>query len=156
MQKTCFKCRQIKPLTEFYKHSAMGDGHLNKCKSCTRADVRNNRQAKADQYREFDRQRAQLPHRVEARKAYAQTEAGKQSKLRYLRSFRERQPEKDDARHQVAYALRTGRLTKRPCEVCGAGQAQAHHDDYSKPLDVRWLCVPHHNEHHRNHLEEAA
>jgi hypothetical protein len=40
--KKCFKCGVEKPLSEYYQHRQMGDGHLNKCKSCTRADVANN------------------------------------------------------------------------------------------------------------------
>ena len=37
-----------------------------------------------------------------------------------------------------------------PCEVCGATKAQAHHCNYSKPLDVRWLCPKHHAEWHKH------
>jgi len=42
-------------------------------------------------------------------------------------------------------------LTKGVCEVCGCKEVHAHHDDYSKPLDVRWLCSPHHIEWHQEH-----
>ena len=47
----------------------------------------------------------------------------------------------------VLNAIRDGKMERLSCEVCGA-KAQAHHDDYSKPLDVRWLCFKHHREHH--------
>lgn len=53
------------------------------------------------------------------------------------------------ANHLTSYAIERGRLTPRVCEVCGTGrQIEAHHDDYSKPLDVRWLCKSHHKQHH--------
>lgn len=45
--------------------------------------------------------------------------------------------------------INTGVLVRFPCEVCGVTKVDAHHDDYGKPLDVRWLCRKHHNEHHR-------
>jgi ribosomal protein S27AE len=51
--------------------------------------------------------------------------------------------------HDVVYqAIRRGELVRQPCEVCGATKVHAHHDDYSKPLDVRWLCSRHHRLHH--------
>lgn len=57
-------------------------------------------------------------------------------------------PEKRNARRVARYAISRGKLQRRPCEVCGAAQVQAHHDDYAKPLEVRWLCPPHHRAHH--------
>ena len=51
---------------------------------------------------------------------------------------------KHSANNKVYYALKTGKLTKGICEVCGDPKVHAHHDDYDKPLDVRWLCSLHH------------
>jgi len=48
---------------------------------------------------------------------------------------------KQNARVKVFNAIRDGVLIRQPCEKCGAAYAQAHHDDYQKPLDVRWLCA---------------
>ena len=61
--KTCFKCLTAKPLSEFYKHAQMGDGHLNKCKDCAKKDALAHRLAKIDHYRSYDKMRASQPHR---------------------------------------------------------------------------------------------
>ena len=70
--KRCFKCGVVKPVTDFYVHPQMGDGRLNKCKECTRKDVRENYVANADYYRAYDRERGYRPgpkHKVAARMA---------------------------------------------------------------------------------------
>ncbi|HEC73154.1 MAG TPA: hypothetical protein ENI26_02140 [Methylophaga aminisulfidivorans] len=90
-----------------------------------------------------------------ARREYARTEAGKQAATKAKVSYIQRNPTKRQAHNQVANALRDGRLEKQPCEVCGEKEVHAHHDDYAKPLDVRWLCNKHHNEWHRIHGEAA-
>lgn len=110
------------------------------------------RQAIDDAIQEKRRAREQLrskqPKRVSARKEYARTPAGKDASTRARRSYCTRNPEKHAAHIAVRNAIRDGRLTRQPCEKCGA-KAEAHHDDYSQPLSVRWLCDFHHKEHHR-------
>jgi hypothetical protein len=44
--------------------------------------------------------------------------------------------------------LAAQKMRSQPCEVCGLVDADAHHDDYAKPTDVRWLCRSHHRQHH--------
>lgn len=132
--KTCFKCNKEKPLSQFYKHPRMADGRLGKCKTCTKTDVAENYEYKRDQYAEYERQRFQRPER-------------KAAIIGYQQALRDKSPGKYRARNAVSNAVRDGRLTKLPCEVCG-NSAQAHHDDYRRPLVVRWLCRKHHLEHH--------
>lgn len=140
--KTCFKCGRALPLGEFYRHSMMADGYLGKCKECTRADVRANRKAHADYYRSYDKKRYE-----ENPKRWQRGHPPKY-RQRYDLAWKLRHPEKRRAHVILGSAVRRGLLTRQPCEICG-GRAEAHHDDYSKPLDVRWLCKPHHFEHHK-------
>lgn len=53
------------------------------------------------------------------------------------------------ARAKCAQAIKAGKLVRQPCEGCGADNTEAHHDDYSKPLSVRWLCRTCHAAAHR-------
>lgn len=133
-EKMCFRCGETKPLSEFYVHPDMADGHLGKCKACTRGDVATRYRATRSARRAYERKRAQDPER----KIHA---------AEYQRRARKRSPEKDNARKAVRAALLSGDLKRMPCELCGDPRSQAHHADYSRPLDVEWLCFRCHREH---------
>jgi hypothetical protein len=51
---------------------------------------------------------------------------------------------KANARRIANMAVQRGRLIPQPCEFCGQPAMEKHHDDYSRPLDVRWFCAVHH------------
>ncbi len=141
------------PLTEFYRHPQMGDGHLGKCKKCTRKDTADRVAVKSATDLDWilsERER----HRLKAKR---QRENGKMpvavgaDYLRTLR-FRASHPEKYAAHAILGRAVRSGKVKPQPCIKCGK-KAQAHHEDYSKPLDVMWLCPAHHMEQHRKNRE---
>lgn len=68
------------------------------------------------------------------------------------RRYQLKRPEARKAHKAVEWALISGSIERAPCEVCGAGNVEAHHDDYARPLDVRWLCRAHHAERHRSQV----
>lgn len=138
--KTCFKCRVEQPLSEFYKHSAMGDGYLGKCKTCTKTDAKEARLRRIDYYREYDRMRASMPHRKELRD-------------RVNEAWKSEHPKRRKAQVLLGNAVKTGRVVPQPCFICGE-RAEAHHPNYDAPLDVVWLCTPHHRQAHA--LAQAA
>lgn len=150
--KICRACGEEKELSEYYKQKGMADGHFNKCKECVKKEVRENRAAKADHYREYDRKRADRPDRVAARKAYQKTEAGKEAMGRARKRYVERYPMKRAAHVITGNAIRDGALVRPEAyEACGSsGPIEAHHDNYTKPLDVRWLCRPCHVDWHKH------
>jgi ribosome-binding protein aMBF1 (putative translation factor) len=128
--KTCIKCDTPKPLDDFY-------AKLTACKECHKLAVRQRRLINPA-VQEYDRQRSKLPHRVAHNK-------------QNMQQWRARYPEKYRAHNAVNNAIRDGRLKRGVrCEECGKKEhLHAHHDDYSKPLDVRWLCARCHHQGHQ-------
>ena len=135
--KTCFKCNELKPLSEYYKHQMMADGHLNKCKECTKRDSKLNTERNSEnplwviKERERQRKKEDRRRREGLTKQYV--------RLKYTRP---------KANAMVSNAVRDGRLIKLPCQVCGKEKSEGHHEDYSKPLEVVWLCPRHHADRH--------
>jgi hypothetical protein len=53
--------------------------------------------------------------------------------------------------HQrITRAIHDGLMSRQPCRVCGVSDTEAHHEDYSKPYDVIWLCQVHHRRLHKS------
>lgn len=67
------------------------------------------------------------------------------------KKYKQLYPEKLRAHQAVYHAIQSGKLEKKPCQFCGSEKSQAHHDDYTKPLQVRFLCALHHTAWHRTH-----
>jgi len=152
--KKCFKCEAIKPLEDFYKHPMMADGHVNKCKECNKKDVSKNYFKNHKYYRDYDNARSNSPKRVAARLEYQKTEAGKISANKAKNKYIKKNLIKYLAHNLVHSHVRDKKIEKLPCEVCGSTyRIHGHHDDYSKPLDVRWLCAAHHSQWHKKHGE---
>lgn len=164
--KQCFKCGETKPLDDFYVHRKMSDGHVNKCKECNKRDVQQNYDKNRAYFQEYDRHRNTLPQRKEAatlrakwrqehepervreyqrrtRKRHAEARKAEQRRIRA--DF----PTKYQARNAVSNALRKGTLIRQPCAQCGDMKSHGHHEDYTKPLDVVWLCPLHHKARHK-------
>lgn len=100
------------------------------------AQVRAYREANIERIREYDRERAKTPKvRQRINDVVARWKAAN--------------PEKRRAHTTLSNAIRDGKIVRQPCEVCGSERSHGHHDDYSKPLEVRWLCAVHHAEQHR-------
>ena len=140
------------------------------CKDHWKERVRQNRADRADHYRAYEQSRASLPHRVAARTAYSFTTEGRQkaaeAKQRYAAKKRGGRPPRSErqamnpaiasarkrARMIAGNAVRDGKLAPWPAcahpEGCECTNVEAHHPDYSRPLDVVWLCPAHHKQAH--------
>lgn len=120
--KVCSICKVAKPLTEFYVTPSKPGGYYDYCRPCDRERVRE----------------------------YSKTPNGKLSTIARTRRKAKKFPDKMKAQQQLRNAVKTG-LVIRPtvCDNCqSGGRIDGHHEDYSKPLDVMWLCDPCHKLQH--------
>lgn len=83
----------------------------------------------------------------QGRKHRARAREYENTKYHYDPDFNKRKR----ARNAVNIRLRRGTMERGACEVCGSAESQAHHDNYDKPLEVRWLCELHHRALHGEH-----
>ena len=149
----------------FYKHPMMSDGHLNMCKECSKSKAKTYRfdadgnskprnMSSNVSHREYDRERS----RTELRKKWV-AEYNKKRKEENPEEYRRKRREynakgelfKKRARLIFYRAVKSGKI-HRPdgCEKCGGKCVpHGHHTDYSKPLNVMWLCTKCHGERHR-------
>jgi len=153
--KRCFKCGETKPLSDFYKHPKMADGHVNKCKECNKKDVRENRETRLDYYQEYDRERSKdrESDRIQKQREYSKRpEVLKRSRV-IKKMSADRYPHKSVCRYTLSNAIRDGKIF-RPgfCEFCGKQcTPHGHHSSYSieMALLVTWLCTSCHGKVHR-------
>jgi hypothetical protein len=135
--KECRGCLRNLPLSSFYKHKKMADGRLNYCMECVKARVSNHRLLNIEKINEYDRARSSQPKRIK--------------QLEKLVKRNNSDPVRRRAHQATSNAIRDGRLIRPDfCSICGKQcKPEAHHDDYTRPLNVRWLCRSCHCRHHR-------
>lgn len=151
---TCSRCDTTRTGDRFPKRGTV-------CKNCLAAECKARYWSDPEKYRARLR-RAQAKYKannkVRSRKVYSDYYARNKAVIRVRqktirleasRRWKAKFPITSRVHSMVANALRNGTLVKEPCRICGCEEAQAHHCDYGKPLEVMWLCRPHHDAWHR-------
>ena len=152
--KKCFKCGAVKETTEFYKHPQMSDGFLGKCKECTKKDSSKRRADNLESCQAYDRARCMQPQRVELRRKVSKARVADGRQAESQRRYKDNHPDRYITHNTLHNAKRDGKIYQpKECSECGieTKNLEAHHEDYSKPLDVKWLCIPCHGEKRRKY-----
>jgi hypothetical protein len=177
MSKTCSKCKETKPLTEFYRFARAKDGYQARCKVCQNALhtrwVKENpekqyqvtlryqkkqREATAARKHAHPSSSPTPEQRVAAAKKWAEDNPERAAELHRngINAYHRRHPERLKARSMVHDAVRRGELKQEPCRICSNPKSEAHHEDYMKPLEVDWLCNDCHKDLHRQRKKRKA
>ena len=106
------------------------------------------REENLDYARERDREyyKEHIEERRASIKAYQKTEQGKLRTQEWYRKSYQKDREQYRCRDKFKKAIAKGYMIRKPCVICGAPDAEGHHEDYSKPYEVIWLCAWHHKE----------
>lgn len=140
MEKQCFKCGEKKSISEFYTHPEMADGHLGKCKTCTKRDTRE-RVSHLRTNPEWVMEQRRIG-RERARRNWANGKREKRDSS-INKNWRIRNRLKQKVHNIAEKALERGQIKrKQNCENCGTTnrRLEMHHEDYNFPLIVQWLC----------------
>jgi hypothetical protein len=144
MSKPCIDCLAHKPHADFYKHPHAADGRANVCKDCHKRRMKVRRLTNPV-VQEYDRNR----HKNDPVRAQQLRDNAARWNIKNPLGYK--------AHCAVNNAVRDGRLKKTPCVVCGSNKrVHGHHKDYSKPLDVTWLCTQCHQRIHAAFPELGA
>jgi len=155
--KICKKCNVMKLLDNFRKLKASNDGYSYYCKNCiskydkkyceeNKDKIRECREKNKDKKKEYYKKNKEHINKV--KRAYSKTDKGRRAKKKY----NAKNPKKIKVHNIVHSAIKNGEIKIQPCEVCNSTERiEAHHTDYSKPLDIMWLCKSCHAEWHAEH-----
>ena len=156
VSKICRRCSLELPAADFGAEKRNADGLRSYCRPCLAQDARDRRADPAvkARIRDYDRRRNATEAVKEAARARLKTAEGRAVARRAQRAHAARNPQQRQAHNALNGAIRSGKVTPWPCEVCGA-KAHAHHPHYDAPLLVTWLCPAHHKQAHAL-IAEAA
>lgn len=160
--KTCRVCEKKRLIKFFYKHPTCVDGYLYECKDCVKNRVREYRDNNLERIREYDRNRPNLDERIKNSRYYTNKRKEEDPEYRKLIMEKNKQWRKDNrikanAQQRLRRHVKQGKIKKpKQCIKCNkkAKVIEGHHEDYSKPLDVVWLCVYCHRARHKEINEE--
>lgn len=142
MKKVCTRCKIEKELSEFSKNSALKSGLLSKCKTCDKEKGR----------RYYLKKKA---IKLEKVRRYSMSKQGRLKRNEASKKYYAEHKEQSKARSVLNQAVKSGKVNRYPCTVCGNEDSHGHHEDYSKPLEVIWLCRKCHTEFHNKKMEQA-
>ena len=151
--KRCCRCKEEKDLKEFNKCKSAKDGLQYMCKICQKEHYQLNRE-KRKEYVQMNKETIK-----EYQKAYKKqySQLNREKMRDYRKQYYHRNPEKQIVRNMLNNAVKSGKVHKPVfCSSCeGDKHLEAHHTDYTKPLEVLWLCRSCHVDLHRGLREES-